>query len=232
MLARQSLLDRLRSAVSPLDQGASALDVHGWRPAGRESHRPRRTAAVLVGILPAADGDLATESEAEVILTLRSRRLARHAGQVAFPGGRADDDDPSGVRTALREAEEEIGLAPAHVQPLGFLDRVDTISDYRVLPVVGLVDRRAQLVADEVEVEAVFTVPLATVLDPAAYLPTRIHRRGVTRVVYHLDWNLGETVHGARSHVWGVTASILRNLALRTHAMNPTHEARPINPNP
>jgi 8-oxo-dGTP pyrophosphatase MutT (NUDIX family) len=208
MLARQTLLDRLRSAVSPLDLGASALDVHGWRPPGREAHRPRRTAAVLVGILP--------EPDPEVILTLRSQRLARHAGQVAFPGGRADEDDPSGVRTALREAEEEIGLAPAHVKPLGFLDRVDTISDYRVLPVVGLVDRAARLVADQVEVAEVFTVPLATVLDPDAYRPTRIHRRGVTRVVYHLDWNLDSPAQSGRSHVWGVTAAILRNLALRS----------------
>lgn len=208
MLARQTLLDRLRSAVSPLNLGASALDVHGWRPPGRETHRPRRTAAVLVGVLP--------EPEPSVILTLRSQRLARHAGQVAFPGGRADEDDPSGVRTALREAEEEIGLAPAHVEPLGFLDRVDTISDYRVLPVVGLVDRAARLVADEVEVEAIFTVPLSTVLDPGAYRPTRIHRRGVTRVVYHLDWNLDAPAQAGRRHVWGVTAAILRNLALRS----------------
>ena len=217
MVARQSLLDRIRSAVSPLNRGASALDVHGWRPPGREDIRPRRTAAVLVGILP--------EPDPEVILTLRSRRLARHAGQVAFPGGRADQEDPSGVRTALREAEEEIGLAPAHVEPLGFLDRVDTISDYRVLPVVGLVDRSARLVADQVEVESVFTVPLATVLDPGAYRPTRIHRRGVTRVVYHLDWNLESPARTGRSHVWGVTAAILRNLALRTQS--PTLENPP-----
>jgi 8-oxo-dGTP pyrophosphatase MutT (NUDIX family) len=208
MLARQALLDRLRSAVSPLNLGASALDVHGWRPPGREAHRPRRTAAVLVGVLH--------EPEPSVILTLRSQRLARHAGQVAFPGGRADEDDPSGVRTALREAEEEIGLAPAHVEPLGFLDRVDTISDYRVLPVVAMVDRAARLVADEVEVEAVFTVPLSTVLDPGAYRPTRIHRRGVTRVVYHLDWNPDSPAQADRRHVWGVTAAILRNLALRS----------------
>jgi 8-oxo-dGTP pyrophosphatase MutT (NUDIX family) len=213
MLAQANLLDRLRSAVSPLAHGASALDVHGWRPPGREDHRPRRTAAVLVGVLPGPDP--------EVILTQRSQRLSRHAGQVAFPGGRADEDDPSGVRTALREAEEEIGLAPSHVQPLGFLDRVDTISDYRVLPVVGLVDRAARLVADQVEVAEIFTVPLATVLDPAAYRPTRIHRRGVTRVVYHLDWNLHVPAQAGRSHVWGVTAAILRNLALRARLPEP-----------
>lgn len=215
MVARQSLLNKLRSAVSPLDHGTRALDVHGWRPPGREEHRPRRTAAVLVGIL--------AQPAPEVILTLRSRRLARHAGQVAFPGGRADEDDPSGVRTALREAEEEIGLAPTLVQPLGFLDRIDTISDYRVLPVVGLVDPAARLVADLVEVDEVFTIPLATVLDPDAYRPTRIHRRGVTRVVYHLDWGPTASRNDGRSHVWGVTAAILRNLALRSCSRPPEH---------
>ncbi len=142
-----------------------------------------------------------------MILTLRSRRLARHAGQVAFPGGAADQDDPSGVRTALREAEEEISLSPEHVHPLGFLDRIDTISDYRVLPVVGLVRHVAVLEPDGHEVDQVFTVPLARVLDLDAYRPTRIHAEGVTRVVYHLDW--------PRHHVWGVTAAILRNLAQR-----------------
>ncbi len=154
---------------------------------------------MLVGVLES--------DRPEVILTLRSRRLARHAGQVAFPGGEADQDDPSGVRTALREAEEEISLLPEHVHPLGFLDRIDTISDYRVLPVVGLVRHAAVLEPDGHEVEQVFTVPLDRVLDLDAYRPTRIHAEGVTRVVYHLDWS--------RHHVWGVTAAILRNLAQR-----------------
>lgn len=197
--ASDKLLGRLSTAVSPLEGGTAVLDVHGWRPPGRESHRPRRTAAVLVGILE--------RTEPAVILTIRSTKLARHAGQVAFPGGSADDDDASGVRTALREAEEEIGLSPRRVSPLGFLDRVDTISDFRVLPVVGLVRGRPALVPDRCEVARVFTVPLARVMDVDAYRPTRIHHQGVTRVVYHLDWHT--------EHVWGVTASILRNLALR-----------------
>jgi len=189
----------LRAAVSPLETGVSALDIHGWRPPGREAHRPRRTAAVLVGVVDTPDP--------AVILTLRSRRLARHAGQVAFPGGAVDQGDTSGVRTALREAEEEIALPPGRVQPLGFLDRVDTISDFRVLPVVGLVHGAVRLQADGVEVAEVFSVSLERVLDLQAYRLTRIHRDGVTHRVYHLE--------GAGHPVWGVTAAILRNLALR-----------------
>jgi 8-oxo-dGTP pyrophosphatase MutT (NUDIX family) len=206
--ASGGLLDRLHSAVSPLERGAAPLGVHGWRPRGREAHRPRRTAAVLVAVLQQPDP--------AVILTVRSSRLARHAGQVAFPGGSADDDDASGVRTALREAQEEIGLSPRRVEPLGFLDRVDTVSDFRVLPVVGLVHGRPRLVPDQREVANVFTVPLLRVLDLGAYRPTRIHHEGVTRVVYHLDWE--------SQHVWGVTASILRNLALRAEGMDPDRD--------
>lgn len=189
----------LRAAVSPFEAGAAPLEVHGWHQHPDRSARPRRTAAVLVAVLD--------RPEPRVILTVRSSRLAKHAGQVAFPGGAADADDPSGVRTALREAEEEIGLDPSLVQPLGFLDRVDTISDFRVLPVVGLVYGSIDLIPDKREVELVFTVPLEHVMDPDAYRETRIHRMGETRVVHSLKWR--------EQKVWGVTATILRNLALR-----------------
>ncbi len=199
MAVTASWQHRLRGAVSPFEQGAAVLGVQGWRPPDRDHDRPRRTAAVLVGVIDAP--------EPAVILTLRSQRLARHAGQVAFPGGSADADDPSGVRTALREAEEEIGLNPRFVQPLGFLDRIDTISDFRVLPVVGLVQGDIRLVPDGQEVAEVFTVPLARVLDLSAYRGEQVHREGVTHHVYHLDWPAQD--------VWGVTAAILRNLAVR-----------------
>lgn len=189
----------LRAAVSPFEAGAAPLQVHGWHPHPDQTARPRRTAAVLVAVLD--------RPEPSVILTVRSRRLAKHAGQVAFPGGAADASDPSGVRTALREAEEEIGLDPGLVQPLGFLDRIDTVSDFRVLPVVGLVYGNIELIPDKREVELVFTVPLERVLDPDAYGETRIHQRGETRVVHSLNWQ--------EQKVWGVTASILRNLAQR-----------------
>ena len=189
----------LRASVSPLRAGTASLDVYGWRPAGRESERPRRTAAVLVGVLDGPDP--------EVILTRRSERLAQHPGQVAFPGGSVDDVDRTGVSTALREAEEEIGLLPERVEAIGFLDRIDTISDFRVLPVVGVVRPGADFVPDLNEVDEVFTLPLNRALDPEAWAPTRIHRDGVTRVIYSMQW---------QAHtIWGVTAAILRNLAER-----------------
>jgi len=172
--------------------------VQGWK-ASQNPYRPARTAAVLVAVIDQPDP--------QILLTVRSHQLNKHAGQVAFPGGAADANDPSGVRTALREAEEEIGLDPRHVQPLGFLDRIDTVSDFRVLPVVGLVQGQAQLRADTREVERIFTVPFEQVLHPDAFRATRIHRRGLTRVVYSLRWQ--------EQKVWGVTAAILHNLAQR-----------------
>jgi ADP-ribose pyrophosphatase YjhB (NUDIX family) len=123
--------DGLLDAVSPLESGVRALRVDGYRPPNGNDYRPRKTAAVLVPFL-----DL---PEPELVLTRRADHLPQHPGQVSFPGGAAEEDDRSAVQTALREAFEEIGLPPELARPIGFLDRMDTISDYRVLPVVALV---------------------------------------------------------------------------------------------
>ena len=110
---------------------------------------PGKTAAVLVALL-----DL---PEPEVVLTRRAEHLPQHPGQVSFPGGAAEAGDSSAVQTALREAHEEIGLPAEVTTPIGFLDRMDTISDYRVLPVVALVKPPVRWIPDEREVAEVFT---------------------------------------------------------------------------
>ena len=120
---RKLLLD----AVSPFESGVRGLAVNGIRHPDNEHYRPARTAAVLVPFL-----DL---EEPELVLTRRAEHLPHHPGQVAFPGGAAEADDVSAVQTALREANEEIGLPIDAALPIGFLDRLDTVSDYRVLPV-------------------------------------------------------------------------------------------------
>ena len=97
---------RLLAAVSPLESGVRGLQVSGFRPPDSEAHRPSRTAAVLVAIL-----DL---PEPELVLTRRADHLPQHPGQVCFPGGAAEDNDRSAVQTALREAQEEIGLVVGH----------------------------------------------------------------------------------------------------------------------
>ncbi|MBT8073606.1 MAG: CoA pyrophosphatase [Xanthomonadales bacterium] len=189
----------LLSAVSPFDAGVSALKLKIMRDHSGSPERPNRTAAVLVPVLD--------KPEPEILLTVRSESLQQHPGQVSFPGGSADDTDRSAVSTALREAEEEIGLDFSQVSPLGFLDRLDTISDYRVLPVVGLVRPSFVWQPDHREVAEVFTVPLHLAVDHKQYSHQEVVYGGKTHVVSSLHW------HGHR--IWGITAAILLNFGRR-----------------
>jgi len=190
------LHNRLLSAVSPFDQGVSPLKLNVLR---KTDSRPNRTAAVLVPVLD--------NPQAEILLTVRSEKLEQHPGQVSFPGGSVDQTDRSAVSTALREAEEEIGLDFSQVSPLGFLDRLDTISDYRVLPVVGLVRSSFIWKPDHREVSEVFTVPLEIAINHREYSHKVISEGGKSIVVSSLNW---------QGHkIWGITAAILLNLGSR-----------------
>ena len=197
---REVLLD----AVSPLESGVRGLQVSGYRPAGDGQLRPRRTAAVLVPVLDKA--------EPEMVFTRRAEHLPQHPGQVSFPGGAAEQQDGSAVQTALREAYEEIGLPPEVTQPIGFLDRMDTISDYRILPVVALVKPPVHWVLDTREVAEVFSVPLCVVLNKDLYQSQQVDRDGIEYTIWSLSWN------GYK--IWGVTAAILMNLILRIQSFH------------
>lgn len=197
----------LLEAVSPLEYGVRHLDVNGYKPVGDEAFRPTRTAAVLVPLL-----DL---PEPEIVFTRRADHLPQHPGQISFPGGAAEESDISAVQTALREAYEEIGLPPEAARPIGFLDRMDTISDYRVLPVVALVTPPVTWRPDEREVAEVFTVPLAVVLDAKRYESRIFERDGQEYTIFSLRWR-GYTI-------WGATAAMLINLTSR---MQITYEKR------
>ena len=187
----------LLRAVSPFNEGVSPLKLsvlHNGDPA-----RPNRTAAVLVPVLD--------KPEPEILLTVRSELLPQHPGQVSFPGGAVDRTDRSAVSTALREAEEEIGLDFSQVSPLGFLDRLDTNSDYRVLPVVGLVRSSFEWKPNEREVSKVFTVPLKLATNHREYSHREIDYEGKKVVVSSLDWQ--------GNRIWGITAAILLNFGRR-----------------
>lgn len=199
---------RLIDAVSPLDSGVSGLQVSGYRPADSDAYRPSRTAAVLVPIL-----DL---PEPELVFTRRADHLAQHPGQVSFPGGAAEEDDRSAVQTALREAQEEIGLPPEAAKPIGFLDRMDTISDYRVLPVVALVAAPVEWSPDHREVAEVFTVPVSVALDRRRYQGRAVRRDGQSYTIWSLDWE--------GYNIWGATAAMLMNLITRLeNSIEPEH---------
>jgi 8-oxo-dGTP pyrophosphatase MutT (NUDIX family) len=139
-----------------------------------------------------------------LVLTERAAHLSTHAGQVAFPGGRMEPGESAG-EAALREAEEEIGLAPRHVEPIGYLPPYFSGTGFRVQPLVAVVDSAAAFVPDANEVARLFEVPLFHVLDPARYRRGEIVWRGRERSFFILDY--------PEAYIWGVTAGIMRSFA-------------------
>ena len=166
---------------------------------------PLARAAVLVPLVERPDG-------LNVLFTLRASHLKNHAGQVSFPGGRMEPADTGPWEAALREAHEEIGLEPRHVELAGYLRDHIVITGYRVTPVVGFVDPGFALRLDTTEVEDVFEVPLPYVLDPANHLAQQ-------RVYGGVSFTTWDIRYGDRQ-IWGATASMLLTLArlLRTGA--------------
>lgn len=159
---------------------------------------PATPAALLIALLPAEDGP-------RILLTRRTDHLKDHAGQIAFPGGRIEPEDPDPVAAALREAEEEIGLDPRRVEVLGQIARYRTRTGFSIHPVVGWVEPPATFRPDPFEVAEVFDVPLAYVLDPANHRRDAIERDGRRREFWVVPWQ--------NRYIWGATAGILVNLA-------------------
>jgi 8-oxo-dGTP pyrophosphatase MutT (NUDIX family) len=162
-----------------------------------------RPAAVLVPIVARPEG-------LSVILIQRPDTMAAHPGEVSFPGGKVEAADPSPVETALREAEEEIGLARAHVEVLGFLDSYQVGSGFRIVPVVGLATPPFTLDLDRREVADAFEVPLAFLMDGANHEKRSREARGKTQWFYAMPYE--------GRFIWGATANIVRNLFERLTA--------------
>ena len=160
-----------------------------------------KPAAVLIGIVE--------RDEPMVILTKRQDHLAKHPGQIAFPGGKLDSDE-SVLEGALREAKEEIGLDHALVRPIGYLDGFLTVTQYVVNPVVALVSPLCVLVAQADEVAEIFEVPLAFLMDGANCQTHAREFNGLTRHFY--VYPFGER------YIWGATAGMIRNLHERLYA--------------
>jgi 8-oxo-dGTP pyrophosphatase MutT (NUDIX family) len=158
--------------------------------------RPIRPAAVLVGVVD--------HPEPTVLLTQRAAHLPDHPGQISFHGGKIDKSDKTPLDSALREADEEIGLDRSHVEPLGYLDLYMTTLGYRIVPTIARVTPGFALTLNESEVDNVFEVPLAFVMDIANHQRHSRDWQGLTRHYYAITF-------GER-YIWGVTAGILRNL--------------------
>ncbi|HEX7382380.1 MAG TPA: CoA pyrophosphatase [Nevskiaceae bacterium] len=193
------IIDELGAALHPLSEPPQPPAWNHARVTELTGEMHRRSAAVLIAVrdLP----------EPSVVFTLRCAALTQHAGQVSFPGGRAEPDDRSALATALRESHEEIALDRTEVTPLGYLDMLDTVSDFCVTPVVARLAPEARLVAAPEEVDRIFEVPLAFLLDPANLRVREIKFRGQWRQTY-------EYVK-VSPRIWGVTADMLVNLLQR-----------------
>ena len=150
--------------------------------------------------------------ELTVLLTMRTAHLYDHPGQISFPGGRAEAIDLDATATALREAEEEIGLAPQYVHVLGSLPTYTTGTGFIVTPVIGLVDADFTVARDTFEVEEVFEVPLAFLMTPANHRRHRVDIGGVQREFLSMPWQSSGEGRPRTYFIWGATAAMLRNL--------------------
>ena len=162
-------------------------------------NRPPAHASVLIAVV--------LREQPTVLLTERTAHLSTHSGQVAFPGGRADPEDATPAHTALREAEEEVGLAPEFVEVLGALPTYVTGSSFIITPVVALVRPDCVLRPNPYEVADLFEVPLDFLLNPANHRRHVFDHDGVHREWFSMPYQQGDKNH----FIWGATAGMLRN---------------------
>jgi 8-oxo-dGTP pyrophosphatase MutT (NUDIX family) len=180
-------------SITDVIRGDLDLDPKAWELAGVQATRP---AAVLVGVVD--------HPEPSVLLTMRTSDLPSHAGQIAFPGGKMDPTDASPLAAAVREADEEIGLDAAVIEPIGYLDLYLTFSGFRILPLVARVIPNFELRINAREVVDAFEVPLSFLMSPDNHKRGARDWKGIRREYYEMPF-------GDR-YIWGVTAGILRNL--------------------
>lgn len=198
LLLVSDVVEKLRFALAQTGQESSDFDLNPETvlPADRKL-RP-------AGVLIAVD---VTQSEPHVYLTKRSSALKHHPGQIAFPGGKQDPNDTDVVAAALREAREEIGLPEESVSVLGKMPVHETVTGFRVTPVVAAVEHSFVLRPEAGEVEEAFSVPLSHLMTSANYLIESRRWRGARRYYF--------TVPYGPYYIWGATARMLRALAAR-----------------
>jgi len=178
------------------------IEIERWMRA--PSPRP---ASVLV--------PLVMRPEPTVLLTQRTAHLSQHAGQISFPGGRQDPEDPHAEATALREAKEEVGLMPERVQVLGSMPTYTTGTGFVVTPVVGLIHPEAtesqtlRLRPQADEVAEIFEVPLAFLMDPRHHQRRGLQVGTMQLEYFAMPW---QAPQGQEYFIWGATAAMLRNL--------------------
>lgn len=190
-------LDALRPHLLPEPPQLPLIPTRGdfdLNPAMRpDKPRKLKPAAVLLPII--------AREEPTVLFTRRTPHLARHAGQVSFPGGRVDENDPSLVQAALRETLEETGIGADYVSVAGYLDAYETGTGFAIVPVVGLLREGFALQPDPGEVDEIFEVPFSFLADPANRQRRSADYRGRRREFYAFNYG--------SHYIWGATAAIL-----------------------
>lgn len=195
----------LRQRLDPLDSVAletartrSDNDLNpGW-----DNHPETRPAAVLAPIIRRPSGWT-------MLFTERSIETPAHPGQISFPGGRVAGDE-SALETALRETYEEVGIESRFIEPIGAWDRYDTITGYRVTPIVGLVEPGFELTLDPREVASVFEAPLDFLMNGANHEKREAQWQGRTRYYYAMPWQ--------GRFIWGATAGMIHALWERLYS--------------
>ncbi|QGP78279.1 CoA pyrophosphatase [Sphingobium sp. CAP-1] len=193
-----TLVERLRAALEEGHRGED-LPLSAVRDPRIVEEIMLAPAAVLVAITD--------RPEPGLILTERASSLRKHAGQIAFPGGRVDPEDADEIAGALREAQEEIALPPQAVQVIGTSDRYCTFTGFDIVPVLGVIPPDLPLRAQAGEVANWFELPLAFALDPANRIRREVEYAGEMRAYYEIVWQ--------DRRIWGITAAILANLSRR-----------------
>lgn len=174
-----------------------ASSLQGWSQQQRKDGL--RNAAVLI--------PLVERDQWQVLLTKRTEHLNNHAGQVSFPGGRADSIDLSPLQTALRETEEEVGIQQDLIEVAGIIEPFLTVTNFKVVPIVGFVEPSFTLNIDEFEVADVFEVPLSILADQSCYEKKEVVWKGQNRMYWELMYD--------GFQIWGATAAMLYAFADR-----------------
>jgi 8-oxo-dGTP pyrophosphatase MutT (NUDIX family) len=192
------------AALTPDALRARFAAPPAWEPEVRAElqfmDRPTAAASVLVALV--------TRDRPTVLLTERTTHLSTHSGQVAFAGGKRDETDRDAAHTALREAQEEIGLDASRVEVIGTLPRYMTGSRFDITPVVALVDPAHTLQINPAEVADAFEVPLEFLMNPAHHRRHHVDYEGMQRQWFSMPYMDGAT----QRFIWGATAGMLRNL--------------------